>query len=265
MRKSPSIFGRAALALLLALAPEVAFAAYTGSPPLLVANGGTGAQTLAAHGPLVGEGTGAIVAITPGATAGVALISGGSSADPSYGTVVPAGGGTGLVTLTAHNLLVGEGTSNVAFVAPQADSVVQWAGSTSADPAAVAIANCATAETYSTSTHTWGCNASAGIVPTTATASGSSPITIAATNLLTTIVSMGTPAASTINLPTAVQTAGWRECIKDGTTNFATNNATVKSPTAGTIDGVAGATGIVMNQAHQELCFISDSSNWFIE
>jgi hypothetical protein len=103
------------------------------------------------------------------------------------------------------------------------------------------------------------------LIPTTSTASGSSPFTIAATNLLTTIISMGTPAASTINLPTAVQTAGWRECVKDGTTNFATNNATLKSPTSGTIDGVAGATGIVMNQAHQELCVISDGTNWFIE
>jgi hypothetical protein len=82
---------------------------------------------------------------------------------------------------------------------------------------------------------------------------------------LTTIVSMGTPAAATINLPTAVQTAGWRECVKDGTTDFGANNATVKSPTSGTIDGVAGATGVVMKQTHQELCFISDGTNWFIE
>jgi hypothetical protein len=98
-----------------------------------------------------------------------------------------------------------------------------------------------------------------------AAATGASPITIAATNLLTTIVSMGTPAAATINLPTAVQTAGFRSCVKDGTTNFSTNNATVKSPTSGTIDGVAGATGVVMNQVRQELCFISDGTNWFIE
>jgi hypothetical protein len=103
------------------------------------------------------------------------------------------------------------------------------------------------------------------VLPTTATASGASPITITATNLLTTIVSMGTPAAATINLPTAAQTAGFRLCVKDGTTNWATNNATIKSPTSGTIDGVAGATGIVANQAHQELCFISDATNWFIE
>ena len=76
---------------------------------------------------------------------------------------------------------------------------------------------------------------------------------------------MATPAASTINLPTAVQTAGFRECVKDGTTNFATNNATLKSPTAGTLDGITGSTGVVMNQKGQELCVMSDGSNWFFE
>lgn len=34
------------------------------------------------------------------------------------GAVTPAQGGTGLTTLTANNLLVGEGTSNVSFIAP---------------------------------------------------------------------------------------------------------------------------------------------------
>ena len=166
--------------------------------------------------------------------------------------------------MTAHSIMVGEGTSNVTLIGPNADSVLAWPAAAT-DPAALSIGNCATALTYSTGTHTFGCNASAGAIPTEATASGASPITITATNLLTTIVSMGTPAASTINLPTAVQTAGFRECVKDGTTNFATNNATLKSPTSGTIDGVAGATGIVLNQAHQELCVMSDGTNWFVE
>lgn len=200
-------------AALVCFAPVAAMAAYVGSSPLIVSNGGTGQTTLTAHGVLVGEGTSAVVSIGSGSTA---------------------------------------------------DSVVAWAAAGS-DPAALAVNNCATALTYSTSSHTFGCNASAGVVPTVTTATGTSPITITATNELTTIVSMGTPAAATINLPTAVQTAGFRECIKDGTTNFGTNNATVKSPTSGTIDGVAGSTGVVMNQAHEELCFISDATNWFIE
>jgi hypothetical protein len=77
---------------------------------------------------------------------------------------------------------------------------------------------------------------------------------------------MATPAAFTANLPSAVTAGnGFRSCVKDGTTNFATNNATIKSPTSGTIDGTAGATGVVMNQTRQERCFISDGTNWFIE
>jgi hypothetical protein len=231
---------------------------------LIVPNGGSGAGTFTAHDVLIGEGTSAFAAVSPGTTSGVPLISQGTSADPIFGTVVVAGGGTGLATLTAHALIIGEGTSNVAFAAAAADSIPLWQSS-GVDPTVTAINNCATALTYATSTHTFGCNASAGVVPTEATATGASPITITATNLLTTIVSMATPAASTINLPTAVQTAGWRECVKDGTTNFATNNATLKSPTAGTIDGISGSTGVVLNQKGQELCVMSDATNWWTE
>lgn len=262
MGKPLSTFGKAlALAGVLAVGP--AQAAYLPTP-LTAIDGGTGLATLTAHGVMVGAGTGNVVMVGPGATAGVALVSGGASADPSFTTVVVAGGGTGLATLTNHAILIGQGTSNVAFAAAAADSIPLWQTS-SADPTVTAINNCATALTYSTGTHTFGCAAGGGVSPTTATYTSTSPIAITATNLLTTIVSMATPAVSTINLPTAVQTAGFRLCVKDGTTNFASFNATVKSPTAGTIDGVAGATGVVMNAAHAELCFISDAANWWVE
>lgn len=69
-------------------------------------------------------------------------------------------GGTGLATLTAHGVLLGEGTSNVGNVAAMsADTVLQGQGATS-DPAAVSVPNCGsstTALSYSTSTHTFGC------------------------------------------------------------------------------------------------------------
>jgi hypothetical protein len=234
MRKTSLLAGW----LLTLLAGTPAWAAYQGAPPLIVTDGGTGATTFTAHGVVIGEGTGAMVAVSP--VADSVLVYGGASSDPT---------------------LAGTGST--------ADSILGW-GAAGAAPAPEALTSCSgatNAVTYNTSTHAFGCNtlSSGGVALTTATAAGTSPITITATNGLTTIVSMGTPAASTINLPTAVQTAGWRECVKDGTTNFSTNNATVKSPTSGTIDGVAGATGIVMNQAHQELCFISDATNWFVE
>lgn len=209
------------------------WAAYTGPPPLLVANGGTGAATFTAHGVLLGEGTGAIVPTAVGTNGQMFL--GATGADPGWQTMGGDAtlGTTGTLALATVNSNVGSFTNSSITVNGK---------------------GLITAASNGTAT-----------IPTIATATGASPITIAATNLLTTVVSMATPAAATINLPTAVQTAGWRECIKDGTTNFATNNATLKSPTSGTIDGVAGATGIVMNQARQELCVISDGTNWFIE
>lgn len=49
-----------------------------------IANGGTGASTLTAHGVLLGNGTGAIAATSAG-TAGQVLTSGGASANPAWG------------------------------------------------------------------------------------------------------------------------------------------------------------------------------------
>lgn len=86
---------------------------------LTVANGGTGAATLTAHGVLIGGGTGAIVATATG-TSGQPLLSGGAAADPAYGNLAVSAGGTGATTLTAHGVLVGEGTSAVAVVGPSA-------------------------------------------------------------------------------------------------------------------------------------------------
>lgn len=299
---------------------QTANAAYVPTPTSVIA-GGTGLATLTAHGVLVGNGTSSVVLVGPGSTSGVALVSGGSSADPSFTTVLPVGGGTGLATLTAHNVMLGEGTSNVAFAAPgattgvplisnnattdpsfgtaavagggtgattlaangvlvgegtsavhvvgtssTADSVVAWAAAGS-DPAALAIGSCSAASnalTYSTSSHVFGCNTiSAGAAPSVAIAATSASITLASTNLLTTVVNNTTVATAT--LPSAVTVGtGFRGCIKDGTEDFSAHNVTLKS-TAGTIDGIAAATGIVMNITHQELCAISDGTNWYVE
>lgn len=53
--------------------------------PVTVANGGIGVGTLAAHGSLVGEGTGAIVSVTTPST-GQCLLSNGSGSDPTWGS-----------------------------------------------------------------------------------------------------------------------------------------------------------------------------------
>jgi collagen type I alpha len=99
--------------------------------PVSVANGGTGDSTLAAHSVLIGAGTSPVTQLAPG-TNGYALISLGASSDPIYGqlelspggsqgvagTLPVANGGTGQTSLTAHSVLVGDGTSAVTLVTP---------------------------------------------------------------------------------------------------------------------------------------------------
>jgi hypothetical protein len=147
-----------------------------------------------------------------------------------------------------------------------ADSVLAW-GVAASQPAPLAVNNCATALTYATSSHTFGCNGSVGggaVATNVLTAAG--PFTLSSTYGTTNVSRMGTPAAATYNLPSAVTMGnGWKGCLKDDTTNFATNNATLASPTAGNIDGVTGATGIVLKQTRMEQCYISDGANYFLE
>lgn len=92
-------------------------AAYPQFSTAVVAGGGTGQTTLTAHGVLFGEGTAAVNQSTAG-TAGQPLLSGGASADPNWGTLNASNGGTGLTTITAHGIVLGEGTSNVSTVGP---------------------------------------------------------------------------------------------------------------------------------------------------
>lgn len=245
----------------LALTVAQSEAAYIGPLPIGVTAGGTGQITLTNHSVLLGQGTAAVVGVGPGATAGVALVSGGGSADPSFTTVLAVGGGTGLSSPAAHSMVVTEGSSNYALLSAAADSVPLWQ-SASADPTVTAINNCATALTYSTGSHTFGCNA--GIVsPSVTLYTSTLPVTLSSTNLVTTVSNMASPAAGVYNLP-ASPSANTRACLKDGTTDFSANAATVKTTDSSTIDGTAGATGVVINQKNAETCFIF-STNWYIE
>lgn len=78
-----------------------------------------GTQT--AHGVAMGD-TGAASALSYSAagTIGQAFISGGAAADGAYGVLGPAGGGTGLASITAHDLIVGNGTGTPNLLAPSA-------------------------------------------------------------------------------------------------------------------------------------------------
>ena len=86
----------------------------------VVQGGGTGLATLAVHAVLLGEGVANVGTVVPNATSGLPLISQGTAADPVYGVAVVQGGGTGTNSLPAHAMLIGNGTSAVANLAPGA-------------------------------------------------------------------------------------------------------------------------------------------------
>jgi hypothetical protein len=143
------------------------FGSLTLGTALGVASGGTGAATFTANNVLLGNGTSAFQVVSPGSSgnvltsdgttwqssplpaAGVTTISFGttgltpstatSGAVTVAGTLAVANGGTGAVSLTANNVLLGNGTSAVQVVAPGASGNVLTSNGTtwtSATPAA---------------------------------------------------------------------------------------------------------------------------------
>lgn len=86
-------------------------------------NTGTFSLTgLTNHNLLIGAGTDTITKVAPSATSGIPVISQGSSADPTFGTAVVAGGGTGKTTQTAYSLVAGGTTTTGAFQAVGPDA-----------------------------------------------------------------------------------------------------------------------------------------------
>lgn len=82
--------------------------------PLSFVNGGAGRFVIGTSGEF---GIGPTATVSYG-TAGQPFISSGVSAAPTYGTLTPVGGGTGLATIPSGNVLLGNGTSAVSVVAP---------------------------------------------------------------------------------------------------------------------------------------------------
>jgi hypothetical protein len=82
--------------------------------PLSFYNGGAGRFVIGTSGEF---GIGPTATVSYG-TAGQPFISSGASAAPVYGTLTPVGGGTGLATIPSGNVILGNGTSAVAVVAP---------------------------------------------------------------------------------------------------------------------------------------------------
>lgn len=77
----------------------------------LPVGGGTGVSSPTAHTVAIAEGASPFAFVSPPATVGLPLTSGGSGVDPSFSIAQPQGGGTGQATITAHSVLIGQGTT----------------------------------------------------------------------------------------------------------------------------------------------------------
>jgi hypothetical protein len=81
-----------------------------------------------------GASTSTLAMVAPSATSGIPLVSGGSSANPSFTTAAVAGGGTGFVTAAVNGVVYGNTTSPLGVTAAGTNGQVLL-GATSAAPA----------------------------------------------------------------------------------------------------------------------------------
>jgi hypothetical protein len=87
---------------------------------------------LTAHNVLVGGGTGDIVQVPPSSTTGYALVSGGSSADPSFTTVPNAGLTNSSITFASSGCITASGTISLGGTYTPTNTCVGFAGVTNA-------------------------------------------------------------------------------------------------------------------------------------
>jgi hypothetical protein len=254
-----------------------------------VAGGGTGATTLT--GVLIGNGTSPITAspvtqhdvivggvsnaltsVAPSATVGVPLISQGAAADPIFGTVSVAGGGTGAATLTGvvigngtsaftaspvtqHDVLLGGASNAITSLSPSTAGFVLTSNGVGADPTFQAAGSNLTITgdsggALSPTAGNWNIlgGANGPNIVTTGAAStltirgdiltyvqpGAYPYTVLSTDYY---IAVDSSVARTINLPNA-PTSHKSYVIKDRVGSAGTNNITVTTPGgAVTIDG----------------------------
>lgn len=67
--------------------------------------------TVTQHDLLIGAASNGITSVAPSATVGIPVVSAGAAADPTFGTAVVPGGGTGLTSTTAYAVVAGGTTS----------------------------------------------------------------------------------------------------------------------------------------------------------
>ena len=217
--------------------------AYKQLSPIPVVEGGLGAQTVTNHGVVLGQGTSAVVAVSPSATAGQALVSAGAAADPAYGTVVVAGGGTGDVSFTAYSVVTGGTTSTGALQ----------------NVSGVGAANQVLTSNGAGQLPTWQDPVSSPVFAVTLIDDGDSPYTVQASDQFISVDSSG--GTVDVLLPDAPST-GKYFIIKDATGSAATNAITVTT-VSGVINVDAGTT-FVMNTNYESIEAIFDGVNYLV-
>ena len=217
----------------------------TGSDPLygtaLVAGGGTGLATLTQYNVMIGAATANVAFSAPTATSGIPLVSTGNASNPSFGTAVVSGGGTGNTTFTAYSLIcagttatgafqnvVGLGSSGQVLVSAGAGVLPAWQNASSA-LSIVDVNNAA------------------------------SPYTVLTANDFLAVTTSG--GAVTIRLPNA-PTTGRVIQVKDSGGVAATSNITVT--TVGGTVLIDGNATFVINTAYQSINVVFSGTEYLV-
>lgn len=116
------------------------FSAGTISAALTGTASGNTTYTANNHGVVVSSATNAMTVIAPSSSTVFPLVSGGSSANPTWAGLSVGGGGTGQTSLTLNNVLLGNTTSGVQFVAPGTSGNVLTSNGTTWSSSAPAVA-----------------------------------------------------------------------------------------------------------------------------
>lgn len=231
---------------------------------LTVPNGGTGATSFTAHGVILGEGTAALSVLAGNSgNSSLPLVSQGASLDPTYsqiGLSAISGLGTGVASALAVNvgsagapvlfngaggtpgsitLTNASGLPLSALPSGTSDTVLGYWGSTAVGT--TAVNNCANALTYSTSTHTFGCNSTAGTG--TVTTTGSPTANQVATFSAPTVI-QGVNLASILTQGAGVSITGTTSPTIALALNNATLQASPSNPTGATTTTVMMGFGV---------------------
>lgn len=228
----------------------------------VVGNPGTSTLTaqltgLTNHNVLVGAGTATITNVPPSATAGVPLISNGAAVDPSFGTAVVSGGGTGSTTFNINGVVISNTTNTGVLTSLTLANGQIVIGATGLPPLAANItAGTNVTVTNAANSITIAANATSQVINVTAVSS--TPYVATATDYF---LAVDTSVARTIQLPNA-PTTGRVFVIKDSSGTSAANNITVT--TVGGVVNFDGATSYTINSAYASIMVVFDGAAYEI-